>query len=88
MTAVQAQFADGERGDELLQAQAAKAEAARIQAEAKARARVAQEAAMLQTEASSAATAAYDAAVAGETKLAARLQGALLAFTAKVEARS
>jgi len=70
MTALKTSFADSLRNDELLQAQAAKVEAMRIQAEAKARARVAQEAAMLQTSASSDATLNYESAVASEGKLA------------------
>lgn len=88
IVAVQNSFASGERSDELLQAQAAKEEAARIQAEAKARARVAQEAALLQSDASNAATDSYNSAVEGEGKLGMKLKAALLAFTAKVEARS
>jgi len=87
INAIKTSFADAERNDEMAQAQLAKVEASRIQAEAKARARVAQEASLLQTEASSAATAAYEGALAGETKLQLALSAALVAFTAKVETR-
>jgi len=87
ITAIKTSFADAERNDEMEQAQLAKEEASRIQAEAKARARVAQEASLLQTEASSQATSEYEGALAGETKLQLVLSAALTAFTTKVEAR-
>ena len=69
MTALKTSFTDSLRNDELMQAMSAKEEAIRIQAEAKARARVAQEASLLQTNASSAATLRYESAVTAETKL-------------------